>query len=226
MSITRIAVLAFLLAAIGSSVSADLACVELGYIGSLSTTGGGLSYLAGNHGASWTPVTINWNVNRNANGSWHYTYDLSAGRDFSHFILETSNAFTCRDIFNACGPYGSLGVGTWNPGPSNEHMPRSLYGIKFDSTSGTKLHIVFDSTKAPVWGDFYVRDGKGYEAWNKGFDGVDPTVGPSNGSVGYHILRPDSDSCPKPVPEPGTMALMALGLTGLGWVRRRRGAKA
>ena len=47
---------------------------------------------------------------------------------------------------------------------------------------------------------------------DKGFTSsdVDPTAAPSNGSIDYHILRPDSV-----VPEPATICLLGLGTLAL-----------
>ena len=105
----------------------------------------------------------------------------------------------------------------------NQDMPENVYGMRFNPLSGgvTDWTFSFFSNRLPVWGDFYARCG-GFQgginkAYNYNMDGlnvergfispdVDPVAGPSDGSVDFHILRPDSV-----VPEPATAVLLVLG---------------
>lgn len=101
-------------------------------------------------------------------------------------------------------------------------MPGDLYGTKFDDTGGTTFTVEFTSNRLPVWGDFYAADGQAggeglNQFWNSGFLAIDPLLPPSDGSLDGHILRPDSY-----IPEPSTMAMLALGLMTLGVAVRRR----
>ena len=174
---------------------------------------------------NWIPATINWTVTQNINQSWHFDYVLSVYRaEVSHFVLETSQSFTNQDIFNLQGHSGAVNVGWHNVGPGNPSIPSNVYGIKFDSTVGTNLHVSFDSWRAPVWGDFYSKcgnvGGTQNTAWNAGFSttDTDPISPAANGSLLNHILVPDTTV----VPEPGSMMALGAGIIAMLASTRRR----
>ena len=104
-------------------------------------------------------------------------------------------------------------------GKSNPMMPGEIYGIKFEAPyveNAQHITLSFYCDRAPTWGDFYAKDGKGVLAYNTGFtsDDVDPTCPASNGSLNGHLLVPDT------VPEPGLLTLLGIG--GVGLLRRKR----
>ncbi len=194
-----------------------------GYTGSLSTADGGLDgtgdWISGTS-------TIEWSVTQNGDQSWHYEYTLTVPGEasgISHFILETSEPLPEGDIWDIQGDYGEAFVGEWfYPGSGNPDMPDDLYGTKFDDAWGTTFTVEFTSNRLPVWGDFYAVDGQAgggglNQFWNSGFLLDDPLFPPSDGSLDGHILRPDSR-----IPEPSTVAMLALGLMTLGAAVRRR----
>jgi hypothetical protein len=209
-------------------VSAEL----LSFSGSLSSLAGGLQgtgFWPYNPGTE-TGTTLSWEVNQNQDGSWTYSYRLQVPRaDASHMIIETSPDFTDEDVIEPSGPYAEYYVALRPGSPDsntqpNPYMPTDLYGITFDSTYGTDLTFTFTSFRVPVWADFYAKcgavGGTQNTIWNTGFTAADPLGPITDGSLEYHILAPDTET--EPVPEPGTMCLMGLGLVGLGYLRKRR----
>jgi hypothetical protein len=188
-------------------------------------------------GENWPTYTVNisWSVTNEdttySSYPWKYTYTfgLSGNQSgLSHLILETSSNFTASDITGLTGAsVGSTsGIGSQRVQSGNTGMPEDVYGIRFDplTTSPSSITVTFWSTRAPVWGDFYAKDGRTNYAYNynntngveKGFttSDVDPTAAPSNDSVDYHILRPDT------VPEPAAIGLILLGSWLLSKKRR------
>ena len=145
------------------------------------------------------PTTIEWNVTQNGDGTWHYAYTFTHPEGAtSHFILETSDNFATADIWDATGDISEIEIGLHTVGPGNPTMPDDVYGIKFGA-DGLSTHIEFDSSRLPMWGDFYSKDGMAggqgmNSAWNAGFtaDDSDPDVPVQDGSIDFHILVPNT----------------------------------
>ena len=217
------------------------------YTGTLTGNGGGL-FATGLWDSTITNLT--WTVSFDVNGVtvpgyWHYDYTFATPticgvtKNISHYIIEVSPTFTSDDLKHST--WGDTEVQVYGPnlqGKSDPDMPSNMNGIKFDNINQQTLRVQFDSLRAPVWGDFYAKDGTqkidahthiDVYAYNLGFTNpdTDPLVGPSGGSVDYHLLVPDTFNFGDggEVPEPVTCAALCLSFGGLaGYIRRRRAA--
>jgi hypothetical protein len=197
-----------------AAIFAALACLalvsgaaraDISYSGGTSHPGSSLAL----GGSGWTP-TFSWTVSQNVNGSWHYSYTTgTGGLTVSHFILETSDNFTSSDMWNISETGTS--IMSWTSQNGSPGMPDSIYGIGFPGGSASQS-FSFDSNRAPVWGNMYLKQSESNYAWNAGFTSdastdADENLPLSNGSVDNLL------------PEP---ASLVLGLCTLGGVLRRR----
>ncbi len=176
------------------------------YSGTLSSQPGadGIINGTGNWVAPDHTTTLSWVVSFDSSISnlVHYKYILTHSKgETSHLIFEVSPDFTVLDILNPSGDFNinEVTIGTFDGnGNSNPGIPESIFGVKFPCAFGLTTRVEFDSTRLPVWGDFYAKDGQagglGFNAvWNAGFTSpdTDPTNPPSNGSVSDHVLVPN-----------------------------------
>ena len=186
-----------------------------------SDTGGGMYATASwGHGDAELSYTVS-----ESGGIWTYVYHwVTESKDLSHIIFGVSNTFTSSNILS--GTTSGWELGTWGTqGNSNPGIPDPLYGLKFagDDTDET-FTIVSD--RAPMWGDFYAKDGRDGRrdvyAYNTSF-GDGPLEYGSTGSHAGYVLVPDTKTTNR-VPEPGTMALLGVGMIGL--MLRKKSASA
>ncbi len=188
--------------------------------------------LVGN--GAWDDFSIGWSVTLDA-GVYHYEYTFGglSGKALSHVILDLSDNCTATNqcvyntAYNVAGT-PQLSFGTFGSGPGQPGFPigTSITGVKFDSLPDGVSTIGFDSLRAPMWGDFYAKDGRDSStgAWNYAYNwGLIDLEICRNAS--FYVAVPDTTG--SGVPEPGSWLLMVSGglMLGLG-VWRRAGRRS
>lgn len=172
---------------------------------------------------------LHWDVTQGIGGIWDYSYTFTVPRgEISHLILEVSPNFSESDISSISGTFEDIEIKTYSPadpGNSNPNLPGPIYGIKFDEVETTTGTFTIQTLRNPVWGDFYARNGTAGNdqgvfntAWNAGFLTADPSDPPSDGSIGFHLLVPDTNA---PIPDASTLLLTCTGALSLIAIRRR-----
>ena len=187
-----------------------------------SGTGGGMYATASwGHG----DAELSWRVSESG-GIWTYVYHwVTESKALSHIIFGVSDTFTSGNILS--GTTSGWELGTWSSaqGNSNVGIPGPLYGLKFGGNDTDETFIIV-SDRAPMCGKFYAKDGKDggddVYAFNSAYsNGMIDCL--SSGNFEGYVLVPDTKTTNR-VPEPGTMALLGVGMIGL--MLRKKSASA
>lgn len=182
--------------------------------GSLTNDAGGGLYTQDGWTSSYGLAKIEWDIyNRGAHIEYNYTFAVpeDPGKEISHFIIEVSENFTL-EVDYLSGPTPDLG--SYEEGSDNPDMPAGFWGIKFDfSDNNTVETISFNTTRLPMWGNFYSKDGyyQPDEAWAVAYN-----TGLADPDNGAFIPVPDTV-----VPVPGAVLLGILGL-GVAGIKLRK----
>jgi hypothetical protein len=192
-------------------------------------------------GGQYTGIGITWEITSIGSNSWtyKYTFDNVNGPSISHFVLDLTDDCvnlssgtladtSCVTDISTNGEINETefgeqtGSGSDNPNP---FMPAPIVGVKFGTAdAGSGFFVQFDSNRAPVWGDFYIKGGSANQlpTGNAGYTYNVGLADHNSNSLFEFIARPNGEPGDPVVPEPGTWALIGAGLAAVGLAKRRK----
>jgi len=159
-------------------------------------------------------------------GLWKYVYTFAVDQKaLSHIVFQVSDNFTAANVF--AGTTAGWSLGDWgDEGGSSPGIPESFYGLKFDGDFSLNNVLTIISDRAPMWGDFYAKDGVNrvvgdsldVYAFNSSFGTV--LADPYQYFVAGKVLVPNTHVTS--VPEPSVAGMLAVGVMSMLWVVRRK----
>jgi hypothetical protein len=165
--------------------------------------------------------TVDWEITIGGGGAhYEYTFTGLSSKDISNIVIDmTDNCGSDPSCFTNATINGSgAGVVT-----EYGDFAGIIGGLKIEGVDGMEgVVYAFDSNRLPVYGHLAVKDGGGSETCTSpgGSNIVCSNqllgIGDPDAAINF-VVVPDGV-----VPEPGTAALMGLGLVAIAWKRRNR----
>ena len=119
---------------------------------------------------SWDDVVLRWVITDNGNNTYHYSYTLENFNQpaISHFTLDVTDSAIVDETPSA-GLVTNAQLNGFDISASLEFGNKDgiTGAVKFDIREdgipvpeGTDLTYSFNSNRAPVWGDFFIKGGR------------------------------------------------------------------
>jgi hypothetical protein len=185
-------------------------------------------------GTGYDHLTLTWNVQPLLDGTFDYTYTLTGftSPNIGHVLLDlsdacVSNGTTTSACLGGTQVNGSAASVVFDDycnscqGNSDPNLPAHIIGVKITTNvEGAPVVITFNSSRAPAWGDFYLKGGQQY-VYNNGI-----TNHASELELDF-VARPDTSlTVEATTPEPATFGLSGLALVLAGVLRRNSRRRA
>jgi hypothetical protein len=183
-------------------------------IGSIKVGDTGVYFGGGSWADTGTPAELSWNISLDS-GLYTYNYNFNLNTNeggISHWILELSEDITDANTFeiiSATGTEDNDSPTKWG-GPTgagssgNPGLTEDIFGIKYNTSEIFSMNLEILTSRVPMEGDFYAKDGNA--GGGKNFFWADDVIPVPNTSE---------------VPIPGAILLLGSGFFGLFGIKNR-----